>query len=181
MNDDEEIALGTDPLEQDSDNDGLTDGAEVLSELDPLNPDSDDDGLMDGTEFTGDTDPLDADSDDDGIPDAVEDYLAENFGISGINKQSDTDNDGLPDYLELINGYLPNNTHSPVENGDADDDTDWVVNGVEWYLEEQLGFLGPKRLSEIESAQDRVIQIVRELEEDEEIILDTGGSDVVVQ
>jgi len=48
-------------------------------------------------------------------------------------------------------------------------------------LEEQLGFLGPKRLSEVESAQDRVIQIVRELEEDEEIILDTGGSDVVVQ
>jgi flagellar motor switch protein FliG len=48
-------------------------------------------------------------------------------------------------------------------------------------LEEQLGFLGPKRLSEIEGAQDRVIQIVRELEEDEEIILDTGGSDVVVQ
>ena len=48
-------------------------------------------------------------------------------------------------------------------------------------LEEQLSFLGPKRLSEIEAAQDRVIQIVRELEEDEEIILDTGGSDVVVQ
>ena len=48
-------------------------------------------------------------------------------------------------------------------------------------LEEQLSFLGPKRLSEIEAAQDRVIQIVRELEEDEEIILDTGGSDIVVQ
>ena len=48
-------------------------------------------------------------------------------------------------------------------------------------LEEQLEFLGPKRLSEIEAAQDRVIQIVRELEEDEEIILDTGGGDVVVQ
>ena len=30
-------------------------------------------------------------------------------------------------------------------------------------LEEQLEFLGPKRLSEVESAQDRVIQIVREL------------------
>ena len=45
-------------------------------------------------------------------------------------------------------------------------------------LEEHLSFLGPKRLSEIESAQDRVIQIVRELEEDEEIILDTGGSSV---
>ena len=41
-------------------------------------------------------------------------------------------------------------------------------------IEEQLSFLGPKRLTEIESAQDRVIQIVRELEEDEEIILDTG-------
>ncbi len=48
-------------------------------------------------------------------------------------------------------------------------------------IEEQLSFLGPKRLTEVESAQDRVIQIVRELEEDEEIILDTGGSDVVVQ
>ena len=48
-------------------------------------------------------------------------------------------------------------------------------------IEEQLSFLGPKRLSEVEAAQDRVIQIVRELEEDEEIILDTGGSDVVVQ
>ncbi|MEC8419677.1 MAG: flagellar motor switch protein FliG [Verrucomicrobiota bacterium] len=48
-------------------------------------------------------------------------------------------------------------------------------------VEEQLSFLGPKRLTEIESAQDRVIQIVRELEEDEEIILDTGGSDVVIQ
>lgn len=48
-------------------------------------------------------------------------------------------------------------------------------------LEEQLEFLGPKRLSEVEAAQDRVIQVVRELEEDEEIILDTGGGDVVVQ
>lgn len=47
--------------------------------------------------------------------------------------------------------------------------------------EEQLEFLGPKRLSEIEAAQDRVIQIVRELEDDEEIVLDTGGGDVVVQ
>jgi flagellar motor switch protein FliG len=47
--------------------------------------------------------------------------------------------------------------------------------------EEQLEFLGPKRMSEIEAAQDRVIQIVRELEDDEEIVLDTGGGDVVVQ
>ena len=45
-------------------------------------------------------------------------------------------------------------------------------------IEEQLSFLGPKRLS-VEAAQDRVIQIVRELEEDEEIILDTGGSDAI--
>ena len=48
-------------------------------------------------------------------------------------------------------------------------------------FEEQLDFLGPKRLSEIEAAQDRVIQVVRELEDDEEIVLDTGGGDVVVQ
>ena len=45
-------------------------------------------------------------------------------------------------------------------------------------LEEQLGFLGLASIG-VEAAQDRVIQIVRELEEVEEIILDM--TDVVVQ
>ena len=40
--------------------------------LDPLDPDSDDDGLEDGEEIAGGTDPLDPDSDDDGVDDGDE-------------------------------------------------------------------------------------------------------------
>ena len=51
---------GTDPLDADSDNDGVVDGSDV----DPLNPnsDSDGDGVSDSIETATGTDPLDADS-----------------------------------------------------------------------------------------------------------------------
>jgi hypothetical protein len=49
LSDFEEVTLGTNPLVADSDNDGLTDLEEVQSPYsDPLNPDSDGDGLEDG-------------------------------------------------------------------------------------------------------------------------------------
>jgi MYXO-CTERM domain-containing protein len=64
----------TDPLNPDTDTDGLTDGDEVNThETDPLDADSDDDGLNDGDEVnTHGTDPLDADSDDGGVIDGEE-------------------------------------------------------------------------------------------------------------
>ncbi len=47
--------LGTDPHRYDTDNDGVSDGNEVLMNSDPLNPDSDGDGTDDGHEdFDGD-------------------------------------------------------------------------------------------------------------------------------
>ncbi|MFA6039560.1 MAG: hypothetical protein WCV62_04655 [Candidatus Peribacteraceae bacterium] len=72
-----EIQYGTDVDTQDTDGDGLVDGAEVLGmHTDPLNPDSDGDGISDGTEvhghgavLLGDTNPLLADSDHDGLCD----------------------------------------------------------------------------------------------------------------
>ncbi len=57
---DEEIALGTDPNDPDSDADGLLDGEEVNTHgTDPNDPDSDADGVSDGDEVTNGTDPTD--------------------------------------------------------------------------------------------------------------------------
>ena len=69
-----ETGLGTNPIDPDSDDDGLSDGAEVNTHgTNPLVADSDGDGLSDGAEVnTHATNPLDADSDDDGFRDGVE-------------------------------------------------------------------------------------------------------------
>ena len=65
----------------DADNDGLSDPDEATAGTDPLDPDTDDDGLLDGVETntgtfvdandTG-TDPLNPDTDGDGVSDGVE-------------------------------------------------------------------------------------------------------------
>jgi len=55
----EEIALGTDPFDPDSDGDGLSDGEEEnIYGTDPLNPDSDFDGTPDGAEVAAGTNPM---------------------------------------------------------------------------------------------------------------------------
>ncbi len=68
----DEITLGTNFDDTDSDNDGLTDYEEVYydgnvgyaagADTDPLNPDTDGDGAADGMEFTLGTNPLDSGS-----------------------------------------------------------------------------------------------------------------------
>ena len=47
-------------------------------------------------------------------------------------------------------------------------------------LKEEMEMLGPVRLKEVEAAQDRIIQVVRGLEEEGEISLDQGGGDRVL-
>ncbi|MFH1726807.1 MAG: thrombospondin type 3 repeat-containing protein [Pseudomonadota bacterium] len=47
-NNDETSTYGTDPLDPDTDDDGLTDGEEIIGDTDPNNPDCDDDGILDG-------------------------------------------------------------------------------------------------------------------------------------
>ena len=44
-------------------------------------------------------------------------------------------------------------------------------------LKEEIEMLGPQRAKDVEAAQDRIIDVVRRLEEAEEITLDTGGDD----
>ncbi|CAA0108082.1 Uncharacterised protein [BD1-7 clade bacterium] len=134
----------------DTDGDGVPDYLEVQNGFDPLDAsvpavlaDTDGDGINDGMERILGTDPNnsgDVDSDGDGVPDAIEAYLLSHFGISGVNNQSDTDKDGLPDYLEIVNGYLPNNTNSPTANGEADSNMNMIADAVEWYLEMKRGF-----------------------------------------
>jgi hypothetical protein len=52
------MALGTDPTARDSDDDGLDDGAEVMTHrTDPLAPDTDEDGVGDGSEIAEGTNP----------------------------------------------------------------------------------------------------------------------------
>ncbi|TVR54806.1 MAG: flagellar motor switch protein FliG [Puniceicoccaceae bacterium] len=46
-------------------------------------------------------------------------------------------------------------------------------------LREELDMLGPVRVKDVEAAQDRIIQVVRRLEEQEEISLDKGGARVI--
>ena len=68
-----EATVGTNPLDSDSDDDGLTDYQELAWDGDaaaydavldtgPLDPDSDGDGIIDGAESLADTDPLDVNS-----------------------------------------------------------------------------------------------------------------------
>jgi hypothetical protein len=78
LSDVDEATFGTDPLNGDTDGDGLLDGTEVDAAMgsgcpDPLDSDSDGDTLSDGTEsLTLGTSPCNADSDGDGVDDATD-------------------------------------------------------------------------------------------------------------
>ena len=124
----EEFVLGTDPLKEDTDTDGLLDGVESNTGIwvsttdtgtDPLNEDTDNDGLLDGIESntgiwisatdTG-TDPNSIDSDGDTLLDAVETNSGTFIGLSdtGTNPNStDSDADGFSDDFEVNTGYDP--------------------------------------------------------------------------
>ncbi len=96
---DEEKQLGTNPLNPDTDGDGLKDGEEVHTyHTNPLKKDTDDDGLNDKEEiFTYKTDPLNKDTDGDGLLDGEE---VNKYHTDPLKK--DTDGDGLTDGDEVL-------------------------------------------------------------------------------
>ena len=95
---------GLDPLNPDTDGDGLNDGAEQNTHsTNPFNDDSDSDGLLDGAEvLTHLSNPNKADTDDDGLPDKqeVETYLTNPAA-------KDSDSDGFDDLFEINTGFNP--------------------------------------------------------------------------
>ena len=72
----EESRYGTDRKDPDTDDDGLSDGDEVLvHSTNPLDEDSDNDWLLDGQEvIVTRTNPLDSDTDNDGFKDGLDNY-----------------------------------------------------------------------------------------------------------
>lgn len=156
-----ELVIGTDPLDADSDNDGVLDGAEANPSLDSdgdglinaLDPDSDNDGLFDGTEmgittahpdtdlsalvFVPDADPnsrtspLLADTDRGGVSDGTED----------TNRNGSFDPMELDPNLTIDDGSLLDDDMDGLSNAqellfgsdpqDADTDDDGVIDGDE--------------------------------------------------
>jgi len=116
----EEKELGTDPMNPDTDGDGLNDGAEVKQyNTDPKNPDSDGDGLKDGEEVNNyKTNPNKVDTDNDGLNDADE-VLKHKTDPTN----PDTDADGLKDGEEVLKYKT-----SPFK---ADTDSDGLKDGEE--------------------------------------------------
>jgi len=121
----------------DDDNDGLTNDAELILGTDPMNPDSDGDGLLDGCEVLGTNidpsvacpitnasgtvsdpyiNPLNPDSDEGGIADGIE---VANGGDPTSPLDDDTDGDGIGNDDEIALGLDPND---PDSNGDCIDD-----------------------------------------------------------
>lgn len=95
----EELELGTDPRNPDTDGDGINDGDEVrIYGTNPLMPDTDLDGITDYDEiFKYKTDPLNPDTDGDGLTD-----FEEIFKYKTNPLKADTDGDGLSDGDEVM-------------------------------------------------------------------------------
>jgi uncharacterized repeat protein (TIGR01451 family)/MYXO-CTERM domain-containing protein len=139
-------ATTTDPLDADTDDGGVIDGAEDYNldgaidqgELDPNDPsddvnalDTDGDGLTDGTEMEIGTDPNDADSDDDGVLDGDEPNFSDDTdGDGDINAlDQDSDGDGILDGTELGTDCSdPDTGDDCVPDADGGEETTSPVN-----------------------------------------------------
>jgi gliding motility-associated-like protein/uncharacterized repeat protein (TIGR01451 family) len=137
-----EVTINVSDCESDEDNDGLLGGQEVALGLDPNNPDTDGDGIEDGVEVGPDiANPLDEDND--GIIDALDSNI-EDIDNDGVNDQQDpantnpcvpnrfngscdTDGDGLSDLDEQTNGSDPDDPCDPIASPNCDDPIDLEV------------------------------------------------------
>ena len=169
------LVLATPSFAIDSDNDGIDDDTEIyITGTDPLDDDTDNDGLLDGFEDAdfdgildpGETDPLDDDTDGDSLNDGLESGLSvpQGFGTAGTwqpdtdsgtttdPRDPDTDSDGLLDGFEDADGdgsqdlvetdpNDPDSDDDGIDDGDEinlvtdpldpDSDDDGVIDGVE--------------------------------------------------
>lgn len=135
--DPDEAALGTDINNPDTDGDGLPDGSETGNDstvdpgdTNPLDSDSDDDGLADGAEDTngngtvdaGETDPNDPDTDGDGLSDGLE------SGVTGGQPDPDGAGPVVGTDPSFVGDADPASKTDPLN---ADSDGDGIDDGVE--------------------------------------------------
>ncbi|MEP2238313.1 MAG: Calx-beta domain-containing protein [Maribacter sp.] len=137
-----EVTINVSDCETDDDNDGLLGGQEVVLGTDSANEDTDGDGINDGDEVGDDIDnPLDEDGD--GIIDALDSNTADadNDGVNDqqdpannnpcipnrFNGSCDTDGDGISDLDEQTNGSDPDDPCDPVATPNCDDPIDLEV------------------------------------------------------
>ena len=118
----EHYNYGTDPCVVDTDGDGIQDGTELGYTLDDIWPDTDTNIFQPDLDPTTTTDPLNVDSDGDGIEDGIEDPNHNGKMDEGETNpsDSDTDSDGILDDFD----NCPN-TYNPDQ---ADSDGDGVGN-----------------------------------------------------
>ena len=111
----------TNPLDADTDDDGLNDGAEIQQGSNPQMVDTDGDGLSDNLEAILGTNPGLSDSDQDGLPDPYEVGHGLNPTFAG-DAAEDPDGDGLTNLQEYAAATDPQ---------DADSDDDELGDGSE--------------------------------------------------
>jgi len=116
----QEVILGTDSNDADTDGDGIDDGVEVGDDIDnPL--DEDGDGIIDALESNT------ADADEDGVSDQ-EDPANNNPCLPNrFNGNCDTDGDGISDLDEQTNGSDPDDPCDPVATPNCDEPIDLEV------------------------------------------------------
>ncbi|MGO4918355.1 Calx-beta domain-containing protein [Maribacter spongiicola] len=137
-----DVTINVSDCETDDDNDGLLGGQEVALGTDSNNPDTDGDGIEDGVEVGDDiANPLDEDGD--GIIDALDSNTADadNDGVNDqqdpansnpcipnrFNGNCDTDGDGISDLDEQTNGSDPDDPCDPVASPNCDAPIDLEV------------------------------------------------------
>ena len=104
-------------LAGDQDNDGLVTWREYMAGTDPLNPDTNGNGILDGHDDATGADALDPDSDDDGVPNWIE-------VKNGTDPfRADSDGDGVGDFNDafpldptrsLLPSSNPSDTTAPI-------------------------------------------------------------------
>jgi hypothetical protein len=97
---DEELAIGTDPNNWDSNGNGLADGPEYFAGYDPINQDTDGDRVSNAEELTLGTDPFLADTDHDGVLDGEDAFPLD--PTRWDPPDSGDPNDHIPPVLTLI-------------------------------------------------------------------------------
>jgi hypothetical protein len=100
----EEWALGSDPLDADTNDDGIRDGIAHSSGIGSTNPDMDGDGVLNGLERLNGTDPLRADTDGDGVIDGVDAFPLD---PTRTTAPPGTPGDTTPPVITLTDPILP--------------------------------------------------------------------------